>query len=82
MSYTSPPQIAARLKVRVANVLGWISSGELRASNVAASPRGRRPRWRISEADLAEFLAQRSPAATGRKKPRKRRKSPDVEEFY
>lgn len=40
-------------------VLGWIHSGELKARNVATKAGGR-PSWRISEADLAEFLERRT----------------------
>lgn len=58
--FSTPPEIAERLRVDPAKVVGWIRAGELRASNVATKRTGR-PRWRISEADLQAFLAARMP---------------------
>ena len=56
--YLGPAAIAAMLQVKPANVLAWIHSGELRASNVAAR-RGLRPRWRVRQEDLDAFLIGR-----------------------
>jgi Helix-turn-helix domain len=58
-AYLGPAAIAAMLQVKPVNVLTWIHSGELRASNVAAR-RGPRPRWRVSREDLCAFLAGRT----------------------
>ena len=45
-------------------VLSFIHSGDLRAVNIAKTLNGKRPRWRIAEADLAKFLmARRHPAS-------------------
>ena len=57
-AYLGPAAVAAMLQVKPANVLTWIHSGELRASNVAAR-RGPRPRWRVSQDDLDAFLVSR-----------------------
>lgn len=53
-------------------VLGWIHSGELVASNVARVRNGKRPRWRIAEADLGRFLlSRRHPASQATKTTRR-----------
>jgi excisionase family DNA binding protein len=56
--YLTPPQVAKTLRVRRDKVLGWIRSGQLRASNVAAR-RGGRPRYRIEWSDLHAFIQNR-----------------------
>ena len=54
----TPPTIAKRYRVACETVVLWIRAGELPAINVAR--RGcRRPRYRCSEADLADFEAGR-----------------------
>lgn len=78
--YLTPPEVAERYAVNATKVLGWISTGELRATNVAASLIGR-PRWRISEADLAVFEQRRSAVAPPTNS-RPRRKSVGVIEFF
>jgi excisionase family DNA binding protein len=68
----TPRQIADRNRISVDKVLAWIHTGQLRAVNVATRPGGR-PRWRISEADLACFEATRAavPAPPTRQRPKK-----------
>jgi excisionase family DNA binding protein len=78
-SYLSPPEVARRFGVNADKVRTWIHSGELHAVNVAARAAGR-PRWRISEADLAKFVAGRSAPPPALR--RHRRKDPDVIEFF
>lgn len=56
-------QVADRYSVRQHTVLAWIRSGELVAVNVGANPRGKKPRWRISEAALADFERLRGATA-------------------
>ena len=77
--YLTPPQVAEQLGVNASKILTWIRSGELTAINVAASLIGR-PRWRISQADLAVF-AQRRQAITPPKS-RPRRKTVGVIQFF
>ena len=55
-------------------VLAWIHSGELVAVNLCKSRGGKRPTWRIAEADLGRFLIARrnanpEPAAKAVKRP-------------
>ncbi len=52
--------VAADLAVTPDKVLDWIRSGQLQAVNVATTPNGKRPRYRITPEALDEFLAARS----------------------
>ncbi len=62
--YYTPQQAAEILGTDDEQVTHWINSGQLVAVNVAKSPAGKRPRWRISESDLGKFLlSRRNPAA-------------------
>ena len=79
-TYLTPPQYAERLRINSEKVLGWICSGELSATNVAARLSGR-PRWRISEADIAVFEQRRS-SAPPLPKSRPRRKTENVIQFF
>ena len=54
--YITPPEIATRLRITAAKVLGWIRSGKLRAIDVSNRYR---PRYRINPEDLEEFLKSR-----------------------
>lgn len=77
VEYVTPPVIAKRLRISCEKVIGWILAGELRASNLAAKLGGR-PRYRVAEADLADFLERRSaavrPTMPQRRKPKLARK--------
>jgi hypothetical protein len=80
--WLTPPAIAKQLGVHAEKVIGWIRAQELRASNVAQKATGR-PRWRINPADLELFLAARSePAVPAQSMRRRRRRQPDVIEFF
>ena len=75
----TPPAVAQRLGVDPARVIGWIRAGRLRAINLSDGEL--RPRFRIDPADLDDFLRAREVVA--RPKPqRRRRKDPNVIEFY
>ncbi len=78
--YLSPPDVAELLGINPGKVIAWIRSGELAATNVAASLAGR-PRWRVSPADLAIFEARRSAVAPATRS-RPRRKNAHVIEFF
>lgn len=73
----SPVEVGRHYGVTSCKVRGWIRSGVLRAVNVGDK---RRPRWRISAEDLAEFEASRTPVARTPRPPR-RRGRPAVKEF-
>ena len=55
--FLTPQEVADRLQLHVSTVHVWINAGELKAANVS-SPR--KPRWRISEKDLAKCLDAKS----------------------
>ena len=76
-TYYTPKAAAGTLGVDIETVLGWIHSGELKASNVAQSPAGKRPRWRIAEAELGRFILRRQhPASAPKADTRARRPKP------
>ena len=52
----TPPEIAKQLGADPATVLGWIRSGQLKASNLAT---GHRPRFVVQPFDLDAFLKAR-----------------------
>ena len=53
--------IASHLQVSDEQILAHIRAGRLKATNVGAG--SVRPRWRISESQLQEFLAARATSA-------------------
>ncbi len=77
----TPPQIAKRLNVSPDKVRSWIAKGELNATNVATGKTGR-PRYRVSETDLADFQKKRQPSKPSPKPPRRQKKEPHVIEFF
>jgi excisionase family DNA binding protein len=74
-------QVAERLSVQTAVVLGWIRSGGLRAVDVSNGAR-RKPRWRISDEALEEFIASRTAVSPLRSARRRRRRNSNVIEFF
>lgn len=78
--FLTVPKIARRFGVSPNKIGGWIRSGELRAVNVAATVGGR-PRWRISEDELAAFELRRTNSAPVTRR-RKKRNTTDVYEFF
>jgi excisionase family DNA binding protein len=59
-------------------VLGWISSGELKAVNVGRKPGKKKPRWRISQEALDEFERGRSAMPKPQSAPRRRAEVVDM----
>ncbi len=55
----TPPNIAEMLGIKVDKVHAWIHAGELKAVNIAQKRSGR-PRWRILDEHLHEFLQSRA----------------------
>ena len=70
--FLTPPTVAKQLGIKADRVIGWIRAGELRALNVATKL-SRRPRFRIADADLQEFLNARAAASVSIPAPRRRR---------
>jgi excisionase family DNA binding protein len=57
----TPREVADRLRFkRTDRIYAMISGGEIKASNVGS---GLRPRWRITEAEVASFIERREKAA-------------------
>lgn len=54
----TPPEVAEQLSTSPETVLGWIKSGQLKASNLAT---GNRPRYVVMPDDLTAFLKSRQP---------------------
>lgn len=65
----TPPQAARILGVNPDKVLGWIRSGELKASNLAKR-QGGRPKYRIAGEDLQAFRNRRTVQPRQKPKPR------------
>ena len=81
MTY-SVKELQERYGVGEHTILGWIKTGELRATNVARKT-GTRPKWRISPESLAEFeLHRESGAPPVTKAKRKQKANPEVIAFY
>lgn len=72
----TPKQYAAKLGVRVAQVLGWINSSRdpLRAIDVSSNPGVGRPTWRIPRDAIVEWESKRTARAVAKPARRKRRK--------
>ncbi len=65
--FLNPPAVARILGTSAEQVLAFIRSGELKASNTSL---GERKRWKVNPADLEKFLDARS----NRPKPTQQRK--------
>ena len=59
--YITPPELAKRWHVKLANIYSWIRSGELNALNMSTGEE--RPRWRLTEADVSDFERRRRTTA-------------------
>jgi hypothetical protein len=70
--WLTPPQVGQRYGISADKVIGWIRAGELRAVNVAARA-GRRPRWRIGDADLPCEEARQAKQSKKRHPPKRKR---------
>ena len=55
--FMTPPEVAKLLRVSPEKVLGWIRRAELKAINVSSSMR---PRYRVSQESLDDFLEARA----------------------
>jgi excisionase family DNA binding protein len=78
----TPREVARQFAVDQHTVLAWISAGLMPALDVRR-PGAARPRWRIEEADLAEFRRRRSATPAAAPTPRRRRsKATNVTEYF
>ncbi len=76
----SPPEVAEIWGVDVAKVLAWIKSGELVASNLAER-QGRRPRFRVSPAEMEAFARRRQVQPPQPRRQAKRKAFDDVPSY-
>ena len=77
----TPPQVARRLVVDASKVIDWINSGQLKAANLAKSTAGR-PRYKISEDWLAQFLEHRQASKPPPKPQRRRKTLTQVKQYF
>jgi hypothetical protein len=76
--YLTPPEYAARIRVKPSKVIGLIRAGLLAAID-SADPGSSRPRYRIKPEAIEEFERRRSVTPS---LPRvRRRRSPAIESF-
>ncbi len=80
-TYTTVPEVANSYVVSQHSVLAWIARGELAAVNVARKPGGR-PSWRISREAVEQFERARAAKPRSPVTRTRRRKSPEVIEFF
>ncbi len=72
--YITPPELAKRWHVKLANIYSWIRSGELNAINMSSGEE--RPRWRLTEADVSDFERRRRTTASPGSARKQRRSIP------
>src|SRR5262245_46356782 len=72
-AYLTPREVAKLLRVSPEKALGWVHRGELRAVNVSDRAR---PRYRVSQDDLAAFLKGRE-VQPQPVRPRQQRQEPE-----
>ena len=82
-THLTPPEVAKRLGISAEKVVGFLLAGELIGVNLA-SQGSTRPRYRISEHHLAEFLERRAasvkPAVSVVR--RRRKATPGMREYF
>lgn len=76
----TPPQLGKRLGVDPSKIIGWIRSGELKAIDVSNAGSSR-PRYRIDPIDIELFEQRRQVIATP-KVSRRRRRDPEIIQFF
>lgn len=79
MTTYRPAAVAKMLTVKVDVVYQWIRAKQLTAIDVSER-RGGRPRWRISEEALQEFLRSRQTVKPAQ--PARRRKRATVTQYF
>ncbi len=74
-------EVAEMLAVSIDTILSLIATGQLRAVNVARAAGSKKPRWRVSEGDLARFENVRSNAPAPKPQRRRRRSDQPIKEY-
>lgn len=81
MKTHSLSEVAEALGVSTRTVEIWISTGELRAVNVSRNRHSRKPRHRVTDADLNAFLASRETGKPARQTGKIRRKTESIPRY-
>ena len=79
--HMTPKEVAELCRVTVDKVTDWIHDGSLTAVNVARHTGGK-ARWRISTADLEDFLRRRRSQPPAPSTRRKKRQTENVTRYY
>jgi hypothetical protein len=80
MNVYTPPEVGRMLRVKPDKVIRWIRAGELIASNLAERATGR-PRWRITQEALDEFLRRRRAVSRANPVTRRRKREAEVTRY-
>ncbi len=78
-SYTVD-QVAELESVNRETVLTWIRLGELTAHSASQNAKSRKPRWRVTDADLTAFRLLRQ-NGTAVQTPRRKRSAGTIKEY-
>jgi hypothetical protein len=78
----SVSDLSERFGVKTTTILHWIKTLQLRAINVGRELGLKKPRWRVNEQSLAEFEAARTLGQPASPKKKKRKKNPELVEFF
>ena len=73
-------QIAEIESVNRETVLSWVRTGELKAHSASQNPKSRKPRWRVTDADLTAFRLARQ-NGTAVQAPRRKRSAGVIKEY-
>lgn len=79
-TYLTPPQLAARWKVKPSKVVAWIRGGKLSAFDVSSKPGIGRPRYRVA-AEAAEIFEARRAAGPTAPIPRSRKRTEKTKRY-
>ena len=75
-------EVAERLQVKSDRVRGWIRSGQLRGIDLSSNPGTGKPRFRVSQSDLEQFLTNRKVLVQEKPQRRGKQSNPDVIDFF
>ena len=79
-SYTMS-EVAQLLGIHEETVKLLVRSGELVAHSVSLNPKSRKPRWRVTDADLTAFRLSRQNMTKEPTQPRRKRSAGPIREY-
>ena len=74
-------QVAELESVNRETVLTWVRLGELTAHNASQNSKSRKPRWRVTDADLTAFRLARQNVTKEPTQPRRKRSAGVIKEY-